>query len=145
MSDLRLTVLGCDGSYPGPGGACSGFLVRTESTSVLLDAGTGTLANLQLHMAPQDLDAVVITHEHPDHSANIYDLRVLYKVSTRSLTGMPVYASPGVLEAQFPRGDHALHQQLQHPRLGRVKNEFRRHREQRDFGKIRRTFGFEIT
>ena len=41
----------------------------------------------------------------------------------------------------FPGADHALDQQLQHPRFGRIEGEFRRHHEQRNFGKLRRAFG----
>ena len=62
-----LTVLGCDGSWPGPGGAGSGYLVRAAGTSILLDAGPGTFAQLQQHADPGDITAVILTHVHPDH------------------------------------------------------------------------------
>lgn len=68
---LAVTVLGCDGSYPGPGGAASGYLVSCEGTTVWLDAGPGTLANLQLHVPIAELDAIVLTHEHPDHWSDL--------------------------------------------------------------------------
>ena len=64
---LAVTVLGCSGSYAGPGGACTGYLVQTSTSSVWLDAGPGTLANLQNTCSLADLDAVVLTHAHPDH------------------------------------------------------------------------------
>ena len=44
---MRLTVLGCCGSYAAPGGACSGYLVQGGGKNLWLDAGPGTLANLQ--------------------------------------------------------------------------------------------------
>jgi len=62
-----LTVLGCDGSWPGPGGAGSGYLVRAATTSIMLDAGPGTFAQLQRHVDPGALTAVILTHVHPDH------------------------------------------------------------------------------
>jgi ribonuclease BN (tRNA processing enzyme) len=62
-----LTVLGCDGSWPGPGGAGSGYLVTAADTSILLDAGPGTFAALQRHIDPARIEAVVLTHAHPDH------------------------------------------------------------------------------
>ncbi len=62
-----LTVLGCDGSWPGPGGAGSGYLVRAGDTALLLDAGPGTFANLCRWGDPARVSAVVLTHEHPDH------------------------------------------------------------------------------
>jgi ribonuclease BN (tRNA processing enzyme) len=73
---LSLTILGCDGSYPGPGGAGSGYLVSCEGTNVWLDAGPGTLANLQRHVAIEDIDAVVVTHEHVDHWSDLEHLAV---------------------------------------------------------------------
>jgi len=80
MSDpLSVTVLGCSGSYPGPGGACSGYLVEGGGTAVWLDAGSGTLANLQKHLSIVELDAVVISHEHVDHWTDLEHLAVAYK------------------------------------------------------------------
>ncbi len=64
---FTLTVLGTDGSYPAPGGACSGYLLQAGGRSVWLDAGPGTMANLQLHVGLEQLDAVVVSHAHPDH------------------------------------------------------------------------------
>jgi len=64
---LALTVLGCSGTYAGPGGACSGYLVRTATTTVWVDCGPGTLANVQQHVGLADLDALVISHSHGDH------------------------------------------------------------------------------
>lgn len=64
---LTITVLGCSGTFAGPGGACSGYLVRTPTTSIWLDCGPGSLANLQTHVPLTDLDAIVCSHSHPDH------------------------------------------------------------------------------
>src|SRR3712207_8466497 len=50
-----------------PGNACSGYLVHDGETSVWIDCGPGTLANLQRHVALADVDAIVVTHGHPDH------------------------------------------------------------------------------
>ena len=62
---LSITVLGCSGTYAGPGGACSGYLVRSNDTSVWLDTGPGSLANLQQHVDLTSLDAIVVSHEPP--------------------------------------------------------------------------------
>jgi ribonuclease BN (tRNA processing enzyme) len=64
---LTLTVLGCDGSYAGPGGACSGYLLSSGDTHVWVDCGPGTLANLQQHVNLDEITAIVISHAHPDH------------------------------------------------------------------------------
>ena len=76
---LTLTVLGCDGSFPGPGGAGSGYLLSCDDTNVWMDAGPGTLANLQLHVSLERVDAVVITHEHIDHWSDLEHFGVAAK------------------------------------------------------------------
>jgi ribonuclease BN (tRNA processing enzyme) len=95
--ELTVTVLGCDGSYPGPGGATSGYLITCDGTRVWMDAGTGTLANLQRHIAIEDVDAVVISHEHPDHWTDLDHFAVASKWMI-GRTGVPVYAPSGVRE-----------------------------------------------
>lgn len=64
-------MLGCDGSWPGPGGAGSGYLVRAGNTAVVLDLGPGTFARLQQHLDPSQVSAVVLTHAHPDHWTDV--------------------------------------------------------------------------
>ena len=88
---LTLTVLGCDGSYPGPGGACSGYLLQCGVTSIWVDAGSGTLANLQRHIDLGSLDAVVVTHSHPDHFSDLDHLAVALRWYVRR-RGLGVFA-----------------------------------------------------
>lgn len=92
---LDLTVLGCSGSYPGPGMACSGYLVRGAGTTLWLDAGSGTMANLQRHVALGDVDAIVLTHEHPDHWGDVESYRVACAWGL-GRSGVPVYAPAGL-------------------------------------------------
>ncbi|MBN2622032.1 MAG: MBL fold metallo-hydrolase, partial [Acidimicrobiales bacterium] len=73
--DLTVTVLGSSGTYAGPGEACSGYLVRSPGATVVVDLGSGTLANLQHHVELGAVDAVVLTHEHPDHWLDLPLLR----------------------------------------------------------------------
>jgi ribonuclease BN (tRNA processing enzyme) len=92
---LTLTVLGCSGTYAAPGGACSGYLVSDGSTTVWVDSGSGTLANLQRHVALDAVDALVLSHEYPDHWT---DLEGFFNVC-RFVTGrkgIPVYAPAGL-------------------------------------------------
>lgn len=91
---LSVTVLGCSGSYSAPGLACTGYLVESASTRVWLDAGPGTLANLQRHCSLTDVDAIVVTHEHPDHWL---DLAMAYVACRYFLDRgpMPVYGTAG--------------------------------------------------
>ncbi|HEY9558255.1 MAG TPA: MBL fold metallo-hydrolase, partial [Acidimicrobiales bacterium] len=92
--DLRLTVLGCDGSYAGAGGACSGYLIASDTTRIWLDAGPGTLARLQRHVALPDLSAVVVTHQHPDHCGELPVLRNALKYLL-DVSGMRVITTEG--------------------------------------------------
>jgi ribonuclease BN (tRNA processing enzyme) len=93
---VELTVLGCSGSYGSPvGGACSGYLVRTARAVIWMDCGNGSFANLQQHVHPEELTAVMITHAHPDHCVDIYGLHVLYKYGLEK-SFLPVYAPEGV-------------------------------------------------
>jgi ribonuclease BN (tRNA processing enzyme) len=93
---LRLTVLGCSGSYPGPGGACSGYLVEGGGVRVVLDLGSGSLANLQHHIGLGDIDAVVLSHQHPDHWVDLTGLRVAMRFGS-GREGLPVYLTEGTL------------------------------------------------
>lgn len=95
---LTLTVLGTSGSYPGPGMACSGYLARDESTCVWIDAGSGTLANLQRFVGLGDVDAVVLSHAHPDHWSDIEGYNVALTYGRARREGVPVYAPAGVRE-----------------------------------------------
>lgn len=95
---MELTVLGACGSYGAPaGGACSGYLVRAGGAAIWLDCGNGTFANLQRHLPVEDLTAVVISHQHPDHCVDLYGLHVLLRYGS-GREGLPVYAPKGLEE-----------------------------------------------
>ena len=76
---MRLTVLGSSASYAGAGQACASHLIEHDGTSVLFDLGHGALSNLLCVADPLTLDAIVITHEHVDHFADIYALQALLR------------------------------------------------------------------
>jgi ribonuclease BN (tRNA processing enzyme) len=113
LSPRSLTVLGCDGSYPGPGGAASGYLVRAGETAVLLDLGPGTFANLQKLADPADVDAVVLSHEHPDHWTDLESLAVWLRHGHRGRPAgdkkpLPVLAPPGLRRRSYFSDDPML-------------------------------------
>ena len=64
---MRLTVLGKSPSWQDAGGACSGYLIEEDGTSVLVDCGNGVFAKLRQRIDYVDVDAVVISHLHADH------------------------------------------------------------------------------
>jgi ribonuclease BN (tRNA processing enzyme) len=104
---LTVTVLGCDGSYPGPGGAGSGYLLRGGGATVWLDCGPGTLAALQTHVDLADVDAVIVSHEHPDHRSDLegFSVACTYIVCRQ---GIPVWAPAGVREHGYHTGPPTL-------------------------------------
>lgn len=94
---MRLTVLGCCGSYAAPGGACSGYLVQGGGVDLWLDAGPGTLANLQRHIDLDDLDGIVLTHAHPDHWVDVLPFHNVVRY-IRKRSGLPVWSTRRVRE-----------------------------------------------
>ncbi|MGH3872670.1 MAG: MBL fold metallo-hydrolase [Pseudonocardiaceae bacterium] len=73
---MLLTVLGCAGSVPAPDSPASGYLVRAGDTAVVLDLGNGTFSALQRYLDPFRLDALILSHLHPDHCADISAMTV---------------------------------------------------------------------
>jgi ribonuclease BN (tRNA processing enzyme) len=90
---LSVTVLGSAGTFPGPHSACSGYLIRTRETALVVDLGSGALANLQRHIDLADIDAVVLSHEHPDHWLDVPLLRNALRY-VFGLGDVPVYGTP---------------------------------------------------
>jgi ribonuclease BN (tRNA processing enzyme) len=78
---MRLTVLGAAASHAGAGQACAGHLVESGDTRVLLDCGNGVLANLYKVADPLSLDAIFVTHNHPDHYVDLYSMQSMLRYS----------------------------------------------------------------
>ncbi len=83
---MKLTVIGCSGSYPGPDSTASCYLLETQDPDdpartwrILLDLGSGALGALQRHVDPLTIDAVFISHLHADHFFDISGYYVLRK------------------------------------------------------------------
>ncbi len=83
---MNLTILGNQGPYPGPMGACSGYLVKCGNTRVCVELGPGTLARLQTHVDLTSLDGLIISHYHPDHFSDILTLRYALAKARRAGT-----------------------------------------------------------
>lgn len=101
---MRLTIVGCSGSFAGPASPASSYLVRAEhegrTWSILLDLGSGALGSLQRHIDLAELDAVFITHLHPDHCVDLLGLYVARKYNPDGLPGrrLPVWGPTGTSE-----------------------------------------------
>ena len=96
---MKLTVVGCSGSFPGPEAAASCYLVEADGYRVLLDLGNGALGELQRYVGIYDIDAVLISHLHPDHYMDLCG----YYVARKYRPGgppprIPVYGPEGIAE-----------------------------------------------
>ena len=80
MSAFSVVVVGHWGAFPGPGEATSCYLLRARGTSILLDCGSGSLSLLQQILPLHEIDAVVLSHYHADHVADLgclqYEARI---------------------------------------------------------------------
>lgn len=68
---MRVTVLGCQSPYPGADGATPGYLVQTGETNLLIDCGSGVISQLGKYLPIHQLDAIVLSHYHHDHVADV--------------------------------------------------------------------------
>ena len=94
----ELAVLGTCGGWPEAGRAGSGFLLEADGFRVVLDLGYATVPRLLERCAAAEIGAVVVTHAHPDHCADLSALcRALY-FGERPDGRVPLYCPPGVLE-----------------------------------------------
>lgn len=104
---MKLTVLGNNGPFPAAGGACSGYLMQHEGRNILFDCGSGVLSNLQKIINLHELDAIILTHLHSDHTSDMMVLK--YAIQTLAARGLPnkildVYA-PDEPAEEFARLD----------------------------------------
>ena len=71
---MRLTVLGCSGTYPGPDSPCSGYLLEHDGFRLVVDLGPGALGPLQRSIDLLEIDAVYVSHLHADHCTDLVGL-----------------------------------------------------------------------
>lgn len=95
---MQMDVLGSSGTFPVPDRPASGYLVSNLSTHILCDIGFGVFSELLRRMSPEGLDAVVLSHRHPDHCADFLALHHALAYGPYERRGLPVYAAPGVAD-----------------------------------------------
>src|SRR2546425_798448 len=71
MACMRLTVIGCAGSFPGPDSPASCYLLEAEGFRLLLDLGNGALGVLQRFAGLFSIDAICLSHLHADHCVDL--------------------------------------------------------------------------
>lgn len=94
---MKLTVVGCSGSFPSADSACSSYLVEAEGFRLLVDLGNGALGELQKHCGLYDVDAIALSHLHPDHCIDMlsYFVARYYRYEGGRCDPIPVYGPAG--------------------------------------------------
>src|SRR5699024_11989998 len=89
---MQLTIIGASGSFPGPGSPASCYLVSANGVDehgqpktwrIILDMGNGALGTLQRYLALEDIDAIMLSHLHPDHFMVFFSSRRRHTRSKR--------------------------------------------------------------
>jgi len=91
---MKLTIIGCSSAYPTATTASSCYLLETANKKIVLELGSGGLMQLQRYIDLKDIDAVIISHYHPDHYSDIFCLQhavlLQYQMGLRS-EPLPIY------------------------------------------------------
>jgi ribonuclease BN (tRNA processing enzyme) len=96
---VRITILGCSGSFPGPDSPASSYLVEAGGFRLLTDLGNGALGALQRVGGLDDVDAIWLSHSHADHCIDMlgYLIARLFHPDA-PLRRLPVYAPAGMAD-----------------------------------------------
>jgi ribonuclease BN (tRNA processing enzyme) len=96
---VRLTVIGCSGSIPGPDSAASCYLLEADGFRLVLDLGSGALGALQQHVSMRAIDAVCLSHLHGDHCLDLLPYWVARNYGPGApWPAIPVYGPAGTAE-----------------------------------------------
>lgn len=91
---MRMHVIGSSGTFPGPGRPASGYMIEQGGTRVWCDAGSGTFMNLPVDIAM--IDAVVISHQHPDHCSDLFAAFHAWTYCPEPRRDIPLFAPQAV-------------------------------------------------
>jgi ribonuclease BN (tRNA processing enzyme) len=96
---VELRVLGGCGAWPAAGQACSGYLLEHDGFRLLIDPGYAVLPRLLRHVDAAEVDAVLVSHGHPDHCADLNPLLRARSLRDDPAPALPVFALPAALDA----------------------------------------------
>jgi ribonuclease BN (tRNA processing enzyme) len=96
---MKITVLGCAGSCPGPDAACSAYLVEADGFRLLVDFGAGSLSALQRYATLTSVDAILLSHLHADHVLDACNYVVVRRYAPDGpYPAIPIHAPAGAAE-----------------------------------------------
>lgn len=89
---MKLTALGVWGGYPTRDAGTTSYLLQSEEGfNLLLDAGSRAVTELEHELSPNDLDAIILSHYHEDHIADLGALRQYRQLQTVKPEMLPIY------------------------------------------------------
>lgn len=91
---MKVHVVGSSGTFPAPGRPASGYVIEQGTTRVWCDAGPGTFTALPVD--PDMIDAVVVSHQHPDHCSDLATAFHAWTYRPDPRTAVPLYAPQSV-------------------------------------------------
>lgn len=107
---MKLTILGCNGPVQGAGGACSSYLVQSETTNILVDMGNGSLGELRKYALIEEIHAIILSHLHYDHISDLFVMKYAIDImrsrgesAKRQTLFLP--GSPGEIAGMVTTGD----------------------------------------
>lgn len=122
---MILTMLGVNGPYPSIKGACSGYLLSSDSgrTKILIDCGSGVLARLLGECSIRDISLVILSHLHYDHMSDMLPMN--YLLASLGAGGLKVIcpATPEKARRMLEDGEMDLYP-VQDLTVGEMKIEF---------------------
>lgn len=81
---MELKILGKYGPFPKADGGTSSYLLKAGNKNILLDAGEGSFSRLVKEIPPENLYAIIISHSHADHTADLGVLSYYFEFLSRS-------------------------------------------------------------
>lgn len=93
---MKVHVVGSSGTFPTPSNPASGYVIESGSTRVWCEAGPGTFTRLPV--ATDLIDAVFLSHRHPDHCTDILTAYHAWTFSPEPRSGIPLYANQDVFD-----------------------------------------------
>ena len=99
---MRLTVLGGCGGWPAAGLACSGYLVEHDGFRLLIDPGYAVVPRLLAVVDAAAVDAVLVSHGHPDHCADLTGRLAGHGLRVTAWYGVRVFTDTAAGDAEPP-------------------------------------------
>ena len=95
---MKIQCIGSAGGYPSIANPTTSYLVSDEAGEfqLLIDAGSGSATQIQRYMDPADLNAIWVSHDHPDHVADlgIFQHLLMLRPQKPKVGSVPIYLHP---------------------------------------------------